>query len=302
MKNSQGLVLPDIITGPFENRWLDITTEEYHADRRAVHSSSLTKILKSPYAYRYHLINPTIPTDAMEFGRIAHVAILEGSKFLEKYVVEPIFKGTTADGKETTSRNALSVKQAYAEWRASLPVGTEIVSQEDLDRIRWMLDSILSHPFASEILKEGMPEAKGVWVDPETKLRCLFQPDFVSYSLSALVEFKTTPDCSWFEFRRSVEKLRYDVQNSFYEEGFFRVTKKHPDHRVWIATESVKPFETRVHEVHTCYQESGRIDFTRALRDIKHCIQTNQWPQGQNVLDEAQPSPWFEQRYTGVEI
>jgi len=296
------LILPDIIEVPFENKWLDITTDEYHRDNRAVHSSSLRHVLKSPHAYRHYIMNPKKPTNSMRFGRIAHELILEGSKFFDRFVVEPIFEGKTKDGKVTTSKNALSVQQAEAEWRNSLLPGTEVITQKDLDKLKWMVDSVTSHSFAKDILKDGVPEAKGVWVDPVTKLRCIFQPDFLSKSVDGLTEFKTTTDCSWYNFRRSVEDLRYDLQLAFYEEGVFQVTGKRPKHQIWIVTESEPPYETKVHEVHSCYRISGNMDLIKALNDIKHSMKTLNWPQAQNVPEDAPPpSPWFENLYTGRE-
>lgn len=295
------IVYPKLVTGPFENKFLDITHEEYHAMRDHVHSGDLIKIIKSPHNFNHHRRNPKPATKPMEFGSKAHEAILEGSKFLSRYVLEPTHSGLTKDGKLTTSLNAISVQLAKAEWHASLPPGTLIVSQEELDKIRWMIDSILDHPVASKLLQKGTPEAKGQWLDPVTGLACVMAIDFLPDDLEVQTEFKTTAECEWEMFRKSVERLRMDVQVDHYATGLYEITKVRPKYKVWIATENTGSHETRVHEVHYTYEESGRIERLRAMSSIKQGIITGKWPQGQTVLEEALPSQWFEKRYVNQE-
>jgi hypothetical protein len=64
----------------------NLDNETYHADKSAVGSSSLRKILKSPLSFYsdFFLSTPQEKTDAMRFGELVHVAVLEGSKFLER--------------------------------------------------------------------------------------------------------------------------------------------------------------------------------------------------------------------------
>ena len=155
-----GLVLPKFVDESFENKVINISHEEYHLMRDHVHSSSLMNMVKSPHAFMHYAKHPKKPTKQMRFGTIAHGVILEGQKFLDKFQVQPIFKGLTKDGKETTPMAASSVKEQYQEWLASLPEGAEIMTQEDHDKLMFMLDSMLNHKFVMEVIKDGFPEHK----------------------------------------------------------------------------------------------------------------------------------------------
>lgn len=291
------LVLPEIVGEGFKNQWIDISEDEYHLMRNAVHSGSFKHILKSPWAYKFYLQNKIIPTKQMKFGTAAHMAILEGQKFLDTFVTMPVFKGLTKDGKETTSRNAASVREAEAEWLASLPKGAKVVTQEERDDILFMLDSIMNNRDAYDILKDGIPEAKGVWRDPETGLLCCMQGDFISNSIEFLAEVKTTQDSNWPAFRRSVESLGYENQIIHYEDGIFNITGKKPRFKVWIAIESSAPYECQVYEVDPVYEYTGRYNVDLAKKRILECKTTMKFPQKHTEITYGKPSAWYENEY-----
>lgn len=299
METKAPVIFPEFAPEGFENKWITLSHDEYHNQRDAVHSSSLKHILKSPWAYHHYLMNPPTGTKAMRFGTLAHNVLLKGSEFLKRYQLEPKFEGATLDGKMSTRSKA--ALQAKAEWYENLLPGTEVVTQEEYDRLRWMLDSILKHKIASQILSDGTPEAQGTWRDPVTGLKCIMEADFISNSLGALVEFKTTQSCIWSDFRRTVESLQYYLQIAHYDEGIFRITKKRPEHRIWVTTESVSPYETKCHEVHSVYENAGQIDLRRAYNAIKTSIVNNSFDQAQVVLEEAFPSKWLEEKYINME-
>lgn len=287
----------------FKNHWNEsISTADYHADKTAVNSSSLKRMVKSPRAFHasFFLGKNDEVSDSMKFGTLAHMALLEGEKFREKYVVMPEFMEPTLDGK--LSANSKAAKEKKAQWLADQPSDSIICSKDEQERIFGMIDSLLSHEKAFALLKDGKPELTGYWKDPETGLRCRMKADFISFNLGALVDVKTTTDCVWEEFRRSVEKLRYDIQMAQYDDGIFHITGKRPEHRVWLAIESKFPYEVACHEVPPQYQATGRYEYKKALKNIKDCILANSWPQAQADIEFGEMSPWFYKKYefTGV--
>ena len=72
-----------IDTSNFKQGWRkDITDEEYHADKTAVNFSSLKYIEKSDFSFaKAYWGKAKEPTKSMKFGSLAHVAMLQGSKF-----------------------------------------------------------------------------------------------------------------------------------------------------------------------------------------------------------------------------
>lgn len=278
--------------------WDDsVPDEQYHADKTAVNYSSLKKMDKSPKAFyaSYFLGKNEEPTEAMKFGTLAHMAILQGSKFKDAYVVMPEFMGLTLDGKP--SAQSKDAKQKRAAWLADQPPETIITTIEDRDRLFSMIDSILSHRQAHDLLKNGKPEIAGYWRDPETGLRCRMKLDFLPFNVSALLDLKTTQDSLWEEFRRSVESLRYDIQIAMYSEGVKQITGIEPEHKMWMAVESKMPFEVACYEVPPQYEATGKFDLRNCLRQIAECAKAKQWPQRQAEVEYGDMSPWFFKKY-----
>lgn len=294
------VVYPRFVGEDFENKIFTATMEEYHGMRDAVHSSSLKNILKSNHAYNFFLRNPMDQTRSLRLGSIAHSAILEGAEFLNRYVVQPVFKGLTKDGKSTTSLNSTAVKEQVREWMDSLPSGTEILSQEEYDRLRFMLDSLLEHRFVYDLLKDGTPELKKVWRDPKTGLLSVSSDDFVSFQNDIWADIKTTQNCEWDYFRKSVERYRYDFQCAFYDRGIKAAAKRSLKDRIWIAIENTKPYECRVHYVDPFYMESGEVDVDLAYSKLAKAIKSNNWKQHQNVIEVGEASKFFKDKYSEI--
>lgn len=293
-------MFPKFVDSSFENKVLDISAEEYHLRTDCVHSSSLKNILKSPHAYKFLLENKQAETPSLKIGTIAHGAILEGQSFLNKYVVQPVFVGLTKEGKETTSMNALSVKQQYQEWLAALPEGSLIMTQAENDKLMFMIDSLVNHKFVFELLKNGTPEYKKQWRDPVTGLACISSDDFVSFDNDVWIDIKTTTNCEWEDFRRSVEKYGYDFQAAFYARGHKEVHRKDFRDKLWISIENQPPYNCRVHYVSPYYLEAGEIKVRDAMRELSHAIKYNEWNQRQNIIEVGEPSFYYKQKYDPV--
>lgn len=295
-------VFPNVMAEEgYEAHWQhELSETDYHADKTAVNSSSVRKMIKSPKAFysSFFLGKNPAPSAAMKFGTLAHMAILEGAKFRERYVVMPEIMGLTLDGKMSTQSK--SAKEKRAAWMAEQPPGTLIVTEEERDDLFGMIDSILSHEQAHKLLSQGSPEISGYWRDEETGIRCRLRADFVSFNLNTFVDVKTTTSCLWDDFRWSVENLRYDVQAAFYREGITAITGKEPDHSVWLAIESKCPYEVGLYEIPPQYEGSGKYECRRAIKRIKDCVKTWQWPQGQVNVEYGEMSPWFFKKYEGT--
>jgi hypothetical protein len=290
--------IPIIVDKGFEGHWVyDLDPEVYHADKTAVNSSSLKTILQSPWGFKRLFIDGhgKEPTDSMKFGTLAHMAILEGSKFRERYVIQPKeFWGTTKEGKPTNSPNAHSVQEAKAEWLAE-HAERVIVTQDNYDKLMWMLDSFLANSDAVEILKEGATEVSGYYADPKTGIRCRFRPDFLAFNLGAQADVKTVPTANidWFRRNRVEDKeFMYCFQMSMYQEGGGIITRKPIEYPVWILIENEEPHECVVVPMEEVYQEVGAKRYRASLDKLDECIKAKNFPRRPS-MSSMHASDWF---------
>lgn len=286
------------LTTPIQYGWIEKPIEDYHFDRNAVNFSALKHMDKSEHAFArvyWGLQRPA--TARMKFGSLAHMAILEGSKFKARYVVMPEFESKTADGKISNSKNTSYYKDQVKRWTDEQPKDAIIVSDEEREKIFRMLDSVLSNKKASKLLMSGVPEAVGYWKDPITGINMRMAADFISFDLGILVDLKTCQDVRWEYFRKSVESYRYDLQMMFYSEGIKNITGKEPQSRAWITIESEEPHEVRIHEVGAHYETIGSFEYRKSLDKLKRAIDNKSFPQSNDEILVGEPSHWFLRKY-----
>lgn len=287
-------MFPVFVDNNFENKIFEATAEEYHLIKDATHSGSLVHMLKSPYAYKFFLEHKKEATKPMKFGSLVHAVILEGWDYFKKnYVVQPVFEGYTLKGVKTTSMNCKDVKDQYDYWFSNLSPGAKVCTQEDVDKMSFMLDSVLTHKFAKDILTDGFPEHKIQWRDPITGIKSVCSNDFVSYRNDIWADVKTTPSSDWYDFRRTVENLNLPFQAAKYNLGLKEVHGKEIGDKVWISIESQAPYEVRVHYVDPYYLEVGEKQVRTAMKDLSYCLKNNVWDQSQLIIESGEPSPWY---------
>jgi hypothetical protein len=273
----------------FVPNWKEgLPEEDYHGDPLTVSSTGLRAMLKSPKKFKHDILDRLAPppTREMKFGTLVHKVILEGADFLKTFVVMPEFVGFTKDGRPSTrSGEANDKKQAWILEHAD----QTIVSQQELDAIRGIVDSIVEHEDAMAILKNGVTEVSGYYVDPETGIACRIRPDFLSADGSILADIKTTAKSSeeW-DWGRTIWNFRYDVQLYMYGEGAFHINKRRPDYHVHIVAEKTPPYEVAVYPLGVATMELGRKGYHSALRSIADCMKANAWPRRQRRMSDIE--------------
>jgi hypothetical protein len=281
----------------------ELEDEQYHADKSAVNFSSLKHVDKSTFAFaKSYWGKPIEATKSMKFGTLAHMAILEGEKFRNKYVVMPEFASFDANGKPSDSKNTKYYKTEVANWVAKQSKDAIIVTEEEREKLFNMIDSVLSNEKAVKLLSDGKPEIAGYWTDQETGINLRMKADFLSFNLGVLVDVKTCQDVRWENFRKSVENYRYDIQIMMYNEGVKQITGKEPLHRAWLTIESEGAHEVRIHDVSPVYEEIGMFEYRRSLRKLKEAIDKNEFNQGSDEIIVGDPSFWFERKYLNLGV
>lgn len=276
----QKIILPKIVDPKeFKNSWFKMSEETYRADLDATNFSTLKYFLESPAAYLYNLKKPKEPTKQMRYGTIAHMALLESEKFKANYIVEPIFEGLTAKGEKTTSKNSLDVKRQYEEWRNGLSKDAVILTEDQLESLTGIINSMLESQELLSLIEHGEPELVGKWVDPETGILCKAKLDLPVRSCGWLMDVKTTSkSANWEEFMWSVENLDYDFQIAMYHEAYKQIEGKPPVMCGWIVPETFGPWDFDIHLVHDLFIEKGMEKYRKCMNKLKECLDTGVFP------------------------
>lgn len=243
----------------------------YHGDKLSVSSTELRRMHRSPHKFRMLRKRPPTPTKAMEFGTLVHGFVLEGADYLKRYVVMPDFKLTHGHP------NSNVHKAAKGEWLLA-NIDKLVVTQDELDDVHGILDSLINHQDAFDLLKQGVTEISGYYRDPETGILCRIRPDFLAFDLTVLIDLKTTQDIEEERFSNEIWKWRYDFQMAMYGEGTEQISGRKVEHHALIACEKEYPYEVAVYHLDEPAIETGARDYHRSLRRLKECIDTDRWP------------------------
>lgn len=263
--------------------YFDVPFEEY-ASWDAVNNSQLSPAVRSMLHYREQ--EPREATPAMHLGKIVHAGKLDPATLLDRFAVMPDFTPQLAREYERP-RASKEWKELAAAW-ADRNVGKEVVSQEEMDRLRGVLTALSRHGRAAEYLARGRAEISLVWIDGSTGLLCKGRPDWWDEQARAIVDLKTTADASKFEIQMA--KLAYHRQGAFYADGIRTLTKKPHMVRI-VVVESDKPFGVRAAPLSEDALLAGHEEYVRLLVQIAECRRRGEWP-GYEDPDEWNLPEW----------
>jgi exodeoxyribonuclease VIII len=272
-RENKELVLPKIVDSFESVLSKDLSPQDYHGSLEFVSSSGLKEIAKNSPRHFINMLceqqfgKTEEEPEHFRFGRIAHMMLLEPSKFRENYIAMPDF----GDMRSKINREA---KEA---WVKDQPANAILLNQKEMSDLTRMAGSILSNPIAKKILSEGMVEASLFFRDKDTGILCRSRPDIFQIG-GYVVDFKTTQDSSPGVFSNSIRSYRYDLQMAFYYDAVKLVTGKEPEAAVIIACDKKAPFDTGIYMLDDDALETGRQWYKQALRILKVCIEKKKWP------------------------
>jgi ATP-dependent exoDNAse (exonuclease V) beta subunit len=182
-----------------------MTDEEYFA-LKALSASQIKQYDKG--AYWFWKSSPFNPdkepekaSDALSFGKLCHCMLLEPDAVAERFMVVDF-------GKTRTTKK-------YAEAVETYP-GFEIVTQDEMDRAKKMIEEIGKHPLASRIIAGATAEMPYTWTDKDTGLPCKCKIDAIKRTKNGIVviDYKTSSDIQ--SVLNWPQKLQYPLQAEFY--------------------------------------------------------------------------------------
>lgn len=271
----------------------NLSDDDYHADRTAVGSTDLRLVLDSPRAFHRRFLRYGTPkeSNALRIGKIIHLAVLEGPRFKERYVVMPQFVGRTLKGELSSNCKEARIKRQ--EWLNAQPADTLIVTAEERDMFVGQIESILNHPQGKDLIKDSHIEIAGYHRDPETGIRIKVKLDILGRDFVKVVDLKSAAHSGFFEFGSAAFRHRYDIQVFTYAEAVRSITGRFPEVIALLVVEKEEPYESAIYYYDREDLVQAEVDYHTALRRLRECIDKDAWPQRQSVIERIHTPMWF---------
>jgi uncharacterized protein YciI len=244
----------------------------YHeATRKGLYLSShmLATYRRCPLLYYKRLkgLAPEKQSTAYALGSAAHKLILEGSAaFDREYIISsgPINPKTGAPyGAATKAYQAWADEQARA-----------VIAPDEYAIISEMRDRVIAHPFAAELLRDGVPER--VIRTTVQGMPCQVRLDWFNQS-KGLVDLKTCADLDAFE--KDARKFGYVHQLAFYRE-VIRAASGVTVPVYLIAVEKQEPFRAGVWQIDETALNAAAATNRRFIDALKASNASDNWPTG----------------------
>lgn len=244
--------------------------------------SSLKKILESPAHYKAAKKTKLIPTPAMEMGTALHCRVLDGATAFEKqYVKKP--DGLSLATKEGKAWKAeMGRKKVLAEGGKDDPWGSVQGMTEALGQLAYF------DPTQKDYIKYNEVSIYWEWEGVECKARL----DRVDVERGLVLDLKTTDTIEPELFTKKVIGLGYDFQAAFYAEAAKVVYGKDFDF-VFAAVERKAPYTVDLFQVDEEMMAEGRAKCVAALRLVKTCNATGEWPNRPPMIRKLSYPSWY---------
>jgi hypothetical protein len=260
------------------------TLEQYHK-HPSLGSSMLKVMLESPKLFHAHFIEKKMErkeTHALSFGSAIHLALLEPKVFLERYAIEPDVRRNT---------------NVYKEWRAAVLANDPaavIVSQDDMDNLNGMVESVMKHRDASAMLKKGIPE-RSIYNEVrmgDVVVQGRARPDWL-HDNGDLIDLKTTRDAGFHSFRKDIWDYRYDVSAAWYHRIVELEYGQKPDRYFWwVVVEKTRPWDVCVYRANDVVMEKGLLGWQKAITLYTDCMKSGKWPGKQDAAQDIDLPIW----------
>jgi len=255
-----------------------LSNESYHAGP-GISKSGLDDMDPPARYYALHL-DPNRPervqTAGQRVGTLAHCAILEPEQFAKRYAVGP---------------DVIRSTKVWKEFELSLAPGIEAIKPDEA-AVAWaQREQVLKLPGMKEILSVGVAEASAFWEDPYTGVLCRCRPDFAA-DCGVLLDIKTVGNSSPSDFRLQAARMRYDVQDAFYTEGYGIASGSPVERFLFVTVETNYPYLAAVHELKPESKAAGAEKARAALTRYAECLRNNEWPHYGSEIHQIQLPGW----------
>lgn len=254
--------------------------ETYHENPALGSSMVKTLIEESPKHFKAKYIDKIVErkeTKSLKFGSAIHLAILEPMEFAKRFAVEPDLRRNT---------------NAYKDWLAAQSPDAVVISGDDMLNLNGMINAIKEHKDASKMLERGIPERSIYQARDGINIKA--RPDFL-HENGDVIDFKSTIDCAFGEFRNQAYRLNYHVSAAMYLDVVELEFGKLTDRNFWfIAQEKIAPWDVSVFRANEIFMGRGDVQYKKGLWLYKTCLETGVWPGKQSAAEDLDCPPWSE--------
>ena len=217
---------------------------------KACHKSALSHVKTAKHLAKFE--NRDTGTDAMRFGRVFHLALLEPQLLGDVPIYseqEWIAKKDHPDG--------VSINDQKSQWKE----GREhyYANAQEKEDCENMVKAIMENPLGKKYISApGMSEVSLFWKDPRTGLDCKTRIDKLLDD-DVIVEVKTDVDPEPEKFGKKIYQMDYQVGAWFNREGFKEVMGRDIKAFIFIAVEKSDPYTVGVYLMNAHDFDSGEI-------------------------------------------
>lgn len=216
----------------------------------------------------------TEETEALSFGRAAHILLLGEAGFREQFAVRPEKWG---DWRTAAARD----------WRAEmLSAGRSVITLEQVETIRRIAASLARDPIVANGLLAGDVETTLAWNDAATGVWLKARPDALPRD-RVVVDLKTCASADALSCRRAITDHGYHMQLAMVGMGLEILTGEAPgnDDYVLVFVEKAPPYAINIKPVDPEAILYGRRQVRRAIGTFARCLETGDWPAyGDNLI------------------
>jgi hypothetical protein len=245
----------------------EISNERYHASA-GISRSMLMEFKRSPLHFWNKYLNPYRPpnkeTAAMKLGTAVHTYLLEQEIFHDQFVIGENFDRRTKEGKQKFAEFELAHKQKT------------ILTQEEMELVKSIAQSIFNHPYAIELINGGLNEKSFFWLDHESGLLCKSRPDI--WHDSMLVDLKTANKADAYNFSYSMYDSGYYIQAAMCLDAIKSVAQEEHHNYFFVVAEKDEPFAIATYELSEDNYWQGHFEYKKYLKELKECLDKNEWP------------------------
>jgi hypothetical protein len=182
----------------------NIPEAQYHADTKTLSASGAKVLLgKRP---------PSSDSDALAFGRLVHILLLEPDRIDEYVDLDPDIIGLTVKGEKSDNPRATKAwKEAVFKAEQS---GLTIIDSGTLAHARAVAAAVQAHPEAGRILAQATGHEVSAYAEHPSG--AMVRARFDAVAPGFLIDVKTCRDADPENFGREVHGLMYHVSAANY--------------------------------------------------------------------------------------
>jgi hypothetical protein len=256
----------------------NMSNDEYHAAPGTSSSTIKDVMEESLLHYWERNINPDREVEersrVLDFGTVAHAAVLEPDQLDSLFVTSPPFALRTVNGR--------AMRDEFEKEHA----GVAILTEDEVKAVYAIRDRVHTHPVVSGLFKGGKAEQSYFAKDPRTGQRIKCRPDYLHDNLFAVLDVKTADDASPEGFGRDSAKWKYDISAPWYMDVLEEVCGQMPKHFIFVPIEKKPPYAMGLYYAQPLDIVRARQCMHRHFDRLIKAHEDNKWP---DYAEEALP-------------